>query len=133
MRRHSVLFILLIALWFIGTNHCAFGTCSPNTSSTNSSIPFQPAQHNHGGEGSHPCGTPCNVGAVLSSSQDSIAKIVVLPDQIVGAVLSFLINSVNTFEPLVVSRSSEESYSPHCLTLISALKDAPNAPPVLHA
>ena len=135
MRRHSVLFILLIALWFIGTNHCTFQICAPRAASdSTTSIPFQPAQqHEHGGAGSHPCGTPCNVGAVLGSSQDSFAKVVVLPDQIIGPALLFLINSADTFEPLVVSTSSEGSFSPHCLTLISALKDAPNAPPVLHA
>ena len=134
MGSRSVLVLFFtVALWFIGTNHCAFGVCphnSSSSSSTGNAVPADLPQHNHG-EQSHSCGTPCGAVARLSPSQDSIAKIALAPDLSLGAVLNILLSSINVIESIIAHPQGEVPLSSECSILIVALKDAPNAPPVI--
>lgn len=138
MRKHSFFIMLIIGTWFVGTNHCAFGFCQPisnsTTTSTNNESPSskdQIPQHNDCDQ-SHACGSPCRMVSYLHVSQNIETKVELVLNYFPSDFFKTLLSDLHYSYPLDHHiLKSELNLSIHRPILLTILKEAPNAPPIM--
>lgn len=138
MKRHPILLILLTAIWFVETNHCAFRACLSNFGAKSFTVyetmlPLSAPQHGEGEESDHDaCEAPCS-GKVLGFSNRTFSKVVALPDLGFVHNCSLLLDTIAIIRTSVVLTSAANRLYSYCREQVSILRDAPNAPPTLQA